>query len=208
MTDSTSIAELLSRARSGDAQAREHLFERCRSYVGVVARTQVESWLQSKVDASDIVQQSMLEAHRGLANFQGETEAEWLAWLRRIVNHNATDFVRHYRTTQKRQARKEVRLKGPGDDSQAGGAPDPRDPGQSPSQIVMQREREVELAEAIAQLSPDHQEVIVLRNLQRLPFDEVAERMGRSRPATQMLWMRAVRRLQELMKSRNDGQST
>jgi RNA polymerase sigma-70 factor (ECF subfamily) len=55
----------------------------------------------------------------------------------------------------------------------------------------------LQLADAIAGLPEDYQEVIVLRNLQRLPFDEVARRMGRSRPAAQMLWMRALRRLRE-----------
>ena len=52
---------------------------------------------------------------------------------------------------------------------------------------------------ALAELSPDYQEVILLRNLERLPFDEVAQRMGRSRPAVQMLWMRAIRKLREMM---------
>jgi RNA polymerase sigma-70 factor (ECF subfamily) len=49
----------------------------------------------------------------------------------------------------------------------------------------------------VAQLPPDYQEVIVLRNLERLPFDEIAERLGRSRPAVQMLWMRALKKLHE-----------
>ena len=64
----------------------------------------------------------------------------------------------------------------------------------------MRRESEIEVADAVAQLADDYQEVIMLRNLQRLSFDEVARRMGRSRPATQMLWMRALRKLQEIMK--------
>ena len=55
------------------------------------------------------------------------------------------------------------------------------------------------IADALARLSEDHKEVIVLRNLQRLPFDEVARRMDRSRPAVQMLWMRAIHKLQEAM---------
>ena len=55
------------------------------------------------------------------------------------------------------------------------------------------------MADALAQLPDDHREVIVLRNLQRLPFDAVAQRMGRSRPAVQMLWMRAIRKLQHTL---------
>src|SRR5690606_38447974 len=85
----SSTADLLARARSGDGPAREALFEKCRAYVNVVARAQVESWMRTKVDASDLVQQTLLDAHRGLADFQGTTEAAWLAWLKRILAHNA-----------------------------------------------------------------------------------------------------------------------
>ena len=58
---------------------------------------------------------------------------------------------------------------------------------------------ELRVTAALSELSPDYQEVILLRNLQRLSFDEVAGRMGRSRPAVQMLWMRAIRKLQEAL---------
>ncbi len=71
--------------------------------------------------------------------------------------------------------------------------------GETPSQAFLRKERELELADALARLSPDHREVILLRNLQRLPFDEVARRMDRSRPAAQMLWMRAMSKLQEAL---------
>lgn len=201
MSDSRAemVAELLARARRGDAPARDQLFEECRAYVGVVARAQVESWLRAKVDASDLIQQTMLEAHRALGEFQGTTEAEWLAWLKRILSHNAADFVRRYRGTAKRQARREVPLQtGTGDQSD-GFFRDPADPGESPSQAFLKKEQELAVAQAMALLPDDYREVIMLRNLQRLPFDEVADRMGRSRPAAQMLWMRAVRRLQELL---------
>jgi RNA polymerase sigma-70 factor (ECF subfamily) len=197
-SSNSSVVDLLNRARGGDADARDRLFMKCRAYVNVVARAQVESWLRTKVDASDLVQQTLLEAHRGLPNFQGQTEGEWLAWLRRILSHNTADFVRQYGGTGKRAVRREVRLNRPaGDDSAAGF--DPSDPGPTPSQIVQQRERELQVAEAVTTLPEDYQEVIQLRNLQRLPFDEVARRMGRSRPAVQMLWMRALRRLQEVL---------
>ena len=87
-----------------------------------------------------------------------------------------------------------VTTAGPGDSSPAN---DPAAPGDSPSEMLMRKEQELLVADALARLSPDHREVILLRNLQRLPFQEVAERMGRSRPAVQMLWMRAIGKLQE-----------
>jgi RNA polymerase sigma-70 factor (ECF subfamily) len=64
---------------------------------------------------------------------------------------------------------------------------------------MVRREQEIQISEALATLPDSYQQVIALRNLQRLPFDEVAERMGRSRPATQMLWMRALKKLQAQM---------
>jgi RNA polymerase sigma-70 factor (ECF subfamily) len=193
------VEQLLARAKEGDAQQRERLFEACRSYLALVARTQVEGWLQAKADASDLVQQTLLEAHRGFDRFEGRTEAEWLAWLRRILRHNAADLVRHYRGTDKRQARREVSFRQPGDDSQAAGAPEPAGREPTPSQQLVARDRDLQVAAALDRLSPDHREVIVLRNLERLPFDAVAERMGRTRPAVQMLWARAIKKLQEAL---------
>lgn len=195
--DESPLAALLERARGGDQQARNDLFERCRPYVRLVARAQVESWLQAKVDQSDLVQQTLLEAHRGLNNFRGTTDGEWLAWLKRIVQHNAADFVRRYGKAGKRRAARERSLDArAGDDSEAP-ACEPRDPGQTPSQIVLRREEELEISRAVSRLPEDYQEIIILRNLERLPFDEIAQRLGRSRPAVQMLWMRAIRKLQE-----------
>jgi len=194
------LVELLNRARAGDESARDQLFVKCRSYVGLVARAQVESWMHAKVDASDLVQQTLMEAHRALDRFRGTTDGEWLAWLRKILKNNAADFVRRYHGTEKRQARRELPLQVQAADRSHEFHRDPSDPGESPSQLVMRREREIEVADAVAQLADDYQEVIMLRNLQRLSFDEVARRMGRSRPATQMLWMRALRKLQEIMK--------
>jgi len=196
--EEANVSELIERARGGDAECRERLFALCRSYLGFVARSQVETWLRRKVDASDLVQQTMLEAHRDFERFQGASEKQWLAWLRKILSHNAADFVRHYRGTAKRQARREVGFRDPAD-SAAPGAPEPAAPGVTPSQEFLQLDNQLRVTAAMAQLSEDYQEVIVLRNLQRLPFGEVAGRMGRSRPAVQMLWMRAIKKLQAVL---------
>jgi RNA polymerase sigma-70 factor, ECF subfamily len=203
--ESLSVADLLNRARDNGPSDLDRLFASCRNYLGIVARAQVESWLQAKVDASDLIQETLLEAYRDFEHFRGTTEAEWLAWLRRILAHNAANFVRQYRGTEKRQARREVALAGPGG-SAAGGLPDPAAQGESPSELLLRKERELLVADALARLTPDHREVIMLRNLQRLPFQEVAERMGRSRPATQMLWMRAIQKLQEVLLELNAGE--
>ena len=125
MSPTPNVADLLQRARQGDAECREELFGLCRSYLGFVARSQVEGRLRAKVDASDLVQETMLEAHRDFDRFQGHSEQEWLAWLKRILAHNAADFVRRYRGTAKRQANREVAFRHPADSSMAGGVPEP-----------------------------------------------------------------------------------
>jgi len=193
------VSTLLDRARQGDAQALDQLFAMCRNYINIVARSQIEGWLRAKVDASDLVQQTLLEAYRDFPRFHGATEGEWLAWLRRILSHNAADFVRRYHKTDKRRAGREVALIDPGDSQAPDGLANLAADGESPSQALLRKERELQLADALARLAPDHCEVIVLRNLQRLPFDEVAQRMNRSRPAAQMLWMRAMQKLQEAL---------
>ncbi len=192
------VGDLIERARQGDDECRDRLFELCRGYLGFAARAQVESWLRVKVDSSDLVQQTMLEAHRDFDRFQGRSEQEWLGWLRKILAHNVADFVRHYRGTAKRQVRREVPFRDPAA-SNAFGAPEPAAADATPSQELARLDDELRVSAALARLTPDYQEVIMLRNLQRLSFNEVAEQMDRSRPAVQMLWMRAIKKLQEVM---------
>jgi RNA polymerase sigma-70 factor, ECF subfamily len=200
MSDSkqTKVSELIAQARNGDAECRERLFALCRPFLGFVARSEVETWLRRKVDASDLVQETMLEAYRDFDRFQGGTEQEWLAWLKRILAHNAADFVRRYHGTAKREAGREVSFRDP-NDSLSPGAPEPAAQQATPSREFFEIETELRVTAALAELPPDYQEVIVLRNLQRLPFNEVADRMNRTRPAVQMLWTRAIKKLQETM---------
>lgn len=202
MSDSSllDVGGLLNRARCGVQEDRDRLFAASRSYLGLIARTQVETHLQAKVDASDLVQQTLMEAHRDFARFQGATEAEWLAWLRRILAHNTADFVRRYRGTAKRATSREVSPPAARSDrSTFFGLNEPADSIETPSQQMARRDDQLAIAAALETLARDHREVIVLRNLERLSFEEVAERMGRTRAATQMLWMRAIKKLQEKM---------
>jgi RNA polymerase sigma-70 factor (ECF subfamily) len=195
----TTITGLLAQARDGDRAALNRLFGACRNYIALLARNQVESRLRAKVDPSDLVQQTLLEAYHGFTRFHGASEAEWLAWLRGILDHNAADFVRHYHTAGKRNVQREVPLRAGPQDTSCQVMLEPADSTESPLSYLIRQERDLHLADAVAQLDEDQRTVVVLRNLQRLPFQEVAERMGRSRPAVQMLWLRAIRNLQKIL---------
>ncbi len=193
--------ELIQRTRAGDPAAENELLEKCRAYISLIARAQIEGWMRTKFDASDLVQQTLLEAHQGLSRFEGETEAEWLGWLRGILNHNTLDFARRYQGAAKRDVKREFSIDRAGQQSGASEARQWELPGQSetPSRILLDREQEIQVAEAVSRLPADYQEVIMLRNLQRLSFKEVAARMQRSPGAVQMLWLRALNQLQELL---------
>ncbi len=198
-TSTETVSGLLGQARGGDRRALERLFALGRSYLAVLARAQIGGRLRAKFDPSDLVQQTLLEAYRGFDGFQGGSEAAWLAWLRRILARNAIDQARRFDGTDKRRVRGELSLDRPAGGSDTGPFPEPADGKPSPSSQLVLYERDLRVAHALAMLSPDHREVVVLRNLQGLPFDEVARHLGRSRPATQMLWMRAIQKLQALL---------
>lgn len=113
------VGSLLARAKAGDADAFEELFRRCRAYLIVFARARSPEWLQAKVDASDIVQETLLVAHHEFAQFRGQTSAKWLAWLRAVLENQNAAAVRHYVGTQKRDlcCERPLHAPSPGDSS-------------------------------------------------------------------------------------------
>src|SRR5262245_35621598 len=95
-------ASLLSAARSGSREALGELLEGCRGYLLMVARDKLDADLRAKEGPSDLVQETFLEAKRDFGQFQGASEAELLAWLRRVLLNNVANFTRRYRTAGKR----------------------------------------------------------------------------------------------------------
>jgi RNA polymerase sigma-70 factor (ECF subfamily) len=189
---------LLARARAGDEGTLGRLLDSYRNYLRLMAGTQMGPALKARVDPSDLVQEALLEAHRDFAHFGGGSEPELLAWLRRILARNLVDQARRHQAQARdysRQESLEALMEQSGSDLlQALAARGP-----SPSSQASRREQGVLLADALERLSPDYREVIVLRNLQHLPFEEVAQRMGRKPGAVRMLWARALEKLGQEM---------
>jgi RNA polymerase sigma-70 factor (ECF subfamily) len=198
MTDSSpSLARLLDALRQGDTAAQGEILLRYRPWLRLLARLQLDPQLQGKFDASDLVQQTLLEACRALPQFRGQTEAELVAWLRQILAHVLAHEVRRYRGTRQRDPAREVSLEQAlAESSQRLGAMLAA-PGSSPSQQAVRREQEVLLAEVLARLPEDYREVIILRNLEGLSHEEIARRMDRGVGAVRMLWVRALARLRQ-----------
>jgi RNA polymerase sigma-70 factor (ECF subfamily) len=193
----TEISPLLDAFRAGDPAAGDALLRRYEPWLKLMARLQLESRFRAKFDPSDVVQQTMLEAVRAAPQFRGATEGEFTAWLRQILAHALAHEIRRYAGTAKRDVAREVPLEQELTHSSQQLGNLLAATGTSPSQQAVKQEQSVRLAEVLERLPEDFREVIVLRNLEGLPHEAVARRMGRSPGAVRMLWVRALARLRE-----------
>lgn len=202
MTESSGpslLDRLVLQARQGDCAALGSLLEQYRAYLHLLARMQVGRKLRPKLDASDLVQETFLKACRQFAGFRGTTEAELVAWLRRILASNLADWLRHYCGTARRNIRLEKTLPEAMDRTSrvlAGGLISPRS---TPSRHAAREEQAVQLANALARLPEDYREVLVLRHLEGQTFPDIARQLGRTLASVKGLWVRALARLRRAL---------
>ena len=188
----TRTNDLIRQARHGSSEALEQLLVRFRSYIKLLARIQLDRHLSSKVDPSDLVQETWLESYRAFGTFQGHTEQEFVAWQRQILTTNIIDCFRHYYGAQKRDVRLERSLQEAMEYSSLLLGNLLIDEATSPSQAAGQHEQSVLLADALEQLTDDYRDVLIYRHLEGLSFKDVASRMDRSLNSVEKLWMRAL----------------
>lgn len=172
--------------------------ERFAEYLRLLARLQLDQGLQGKLDASDIVQQTLLQAHEHRSQFRGKSDAEMAGWLRSILANTlgmaarrfsteARDLARE-RSLQDSLAQSAARLEGWLAAEQS-----------SPSERVIRYEELLRLAEALSQLPEDQRRVVELHHLKGQPVAEVAEVLGRTKPAVMGLLFRGLKKLRELL---------
>jgi RNA polymerase sigma-70 factor (ECF subfamily) len=191
------ISRWLAAARTGCAASLGELLQGYRRYLLLVAQRELDPALEAKGGASDLVQETFLEAHRDFALFHGVGEEEMRAWLRRLLLNNLADFTRRYRETNKRRLECEQPLDAHGGSSSPMGRLPADMP--SPSAQAILNEQDGALQRALTRLSDDHRQVLLLRYREGLSFEEIAVLMVRSANAMRKLWSRALERLQEEM---------
>jgi RNA polymerase sigma-70 factor (ECF subfamily) len=195
--------QTLELARRGDAEALGRLLETYRNYLAILARVEIDRRLQSKVDASDVVQDAFLHATRAFPQFHGTGEGEILRWLRQILRHRLVDMIRQFYGTHSRDIRLERQLDEDLDRSSCV-VRALFDSKTSPSRQVARREQAVLVADALARLPDDHRDVIVLHEFEGLSLAEVARRMGRSESSVERLWVRSLVGLRGLLGEKGD----
>jgi RNA polymerase sigma-70 factor, ECF subfamily len=173
--------------------------ERFRSYLLLLARARLEPPVRSKVGASDVVQQTMLEAHRDLGQFHGRTAAEQAAWLRQILARNLANVVRDLRR-DKRDVAREQSLQAALDESASRLDAWLAAEQSSPSQQAHRQERAIHLADALARLPENQREAIVLRHFHTCSLAEIGARLGCTTAAVTGLLHRGLRHLRQALR--------
>lgn len=203
MSTDTHSDGLIRRARDGDRDALGCLLEHYRGYLRISAQRRLQAPLAARMDASDVVQKTFLEAQRSFDRFQGANENQLLGWLRSILEHHLTDAVRDHLVAQKRSISQQRSL----DDSRMGNsragwlAADQS----SPSHRAIRAEAAIKLARALRQLPEDQREAVRLRHLEGWSLSELAEHFDRSQFAVAGLVKRGLQTLRTVMGADDDS---
>jgi RNA polymerase sigma-70 factor (ECF subfamily) len=173
--------------------------ERFRSYLRVLARMHLDPRLQGKLDPSDLVQQTFLQAHQALAQFRGQTDAQLAAWLRQILARNLAHALRDFGRARRDVALEQslhaavesssVRLEAWLAAEQA-----------SPSAQAEHQEEVLRLADALETLPEAQRQAVVLHYWQQQTVTEIAAQMGRTPSAVAGLLKRGLRQLRGLLR--------
>lgn len=188
--DATSVSSLIFGVRAGCDRSLGELAERYRRYLLLVANREISPDLQAKVAPSDLVQETLLHAGTSFERFNGNSEEELLAWLRRIMHFRALHAARRYQGASRHVDRERpLAAESEGDHSAV--------VDQSPTPVARATANE-ELAElnlALERLSADARQIIVMRTLERKSFTDIGAALGCTAEAARKRWARALTQL-------------
>jgi RNA polymerase sigma-70 factor (ECF subfamily) len=170
--------------------------ERYREYLRTLARLQLDDRLRGKLDPSDVVQQTLLEAHQARDKLRGLNEAQLAAWLRRALANNLADEARRL-GAQARDVGRERPLAQAVDESSARLESLLAAEHSSPSHQAVRQEDLLRLAEALGRLAEDQRAAVELHHLEGRTLAETAQAMGRSRSAVASLVFRGLRNIRQ-----------
>ena len=169
---------------------------RLRPWLQMIADRELPDRLRGRIDTSDIVQQTLVKAWQGESQFKGDSHEQRLAWLRSIMKNTIRDHQRRLLGTGKRGMGREHAAT----DAFASGAPGLTQhavaKGPSVSGVLMAAEQRIALEQSLTQLSKEQRQVIELRHFEGVSVAEIAMRMDKTESAVRMIWVRALRNLQ------------
>ena len=199
--DQPETQELLRQAQAGQADAVERLLSRHRGPLRRMIDLRLDPALAARVDASDIVQDVLLEAHRRLQDYLRKPAMPFHLWLRHIARDHVIDAHRRHRLAQRRSVDREQSAVPAvlADRSSLDLAAQFIDQELTPASAAIRQELQRRLQSALNSLDEDDREIILMRYVEQLPNQDVAEALGLTEAAASMRCLRAVRRLQALL---------
>jgi RNA polymerase sigma-70 factor (ECF subfamily) len=179
----------------GEPKVTGPALEQFRPYLRLLAQLHLQPALQGKVDPSDLVQQTFLQAYRGLDGFRGQTSGELAAWLRQILartlSHTMRDYGRARRDVDREQSL-QVSLAASSAQLECWFA---CDQSPSPSKQAQFNEQALLLADALAQLPEAQRQALIWQHWQGWSLEEIGQKLGRSRAAVAGLIKRGLQQL-------------
>jgi RNA polymerase sigma-70 factor (ECF subfamily) len=192
--------ELLARALAGQQEAFEELFERNRKRLKNAIAMRVDRRLSPRVDASDIVQETYLEATKRLPRYFKNHTMPFYLWLRWIAREKIIYFHRRHVGADKRSISREVPLL-PEDSSVKLAVNILEAHGPSPSRKLARKELAGNLQTALGQIQQDERELILIRHFEGLGNREAAQLLGIREAAASKRYLRALERVRKLLTS-------
>ena len=183
-------------------QPRIDRFERYRSYLTLLAQVRLDPRLRGKVDPSDAVQQTFLQAYQARDQFRGRSDEEYAAWLRSILARTLLHLIRDLRRNR-RDIQREVTLEAAINASSAHLEDWLAANQSSPSQHAVRLEESLRMAAAVQGLPEEQRAAVLMYYWQGLPLAEVGRQMGRSAAAAAGLVHRGLKRLREQLAGEN-----
>jgi len=200
-TDSLEKTNALVRAaQTGDPVAIDRLLAQHRARLRRMVAVRLDRRLASRVDASDVVQETLITATRRLDEYLQSPTVPFYPWLRQIAWNTLVDLYRFHVETDKRSVENEQN-EAFADASQAQLADQLVASGTAPSGRMLRTEMIQRVHDALALLTKDAREILELRHLEYLSSEQAAEVMGISHSAAKMRHLRALRRLREVLDS-------
>jgi len=195
--DSDRTRELLAAARDGDREAVEGLMDRHRDALRKLVSHRMDRAIGQRVDASDVVQDVLLEASNRLASYLEQPTLPFHLWLRQLARDRLIDMHRRHRKAQRRSVDRErpLRARAHSDRSSLDLAARLADAELTPAAASIRREMQLRFREAIEELAEDDREILLMRHFEQLTNSEAAQALKLSPAAAGMRHLRALRRL-------------
>ena len=202
MSEESSIAsELVARLRDGADDALAELFSHYHDRLKRIVHFRLDYRMAGRISESDVIQETYISASKRVDHYRGKPEMPFFVWLRLLINQQLTDLHRQHLRAEMRDVRKEISLEQPAVSPHTSLAMAAHLVGRmtSPSRAFSRVERISKLEEALNQMEPIDREVIALRHFEELTNGEVAEVLSIDKGTASKRYVRAIKRMKEIV---------